>query len=119
MILQKYKIWRVYGKIRESSRRVLFLADIGSSIYNNLQSGSSSWITDSAVDITYSSLKYGVSALCMFITGVVWIVGIGLCLLGDYIMKKTGFVNTAKQWAADIGDDTADGWNSFWSFNWI
>lgn len=73
------------------------------------------------------AIGYGITTLCSLIPipvlGTVF--GIGLSIAVDYLITwlvdKTGFLDTVKQWVSQVGTAIKNGWNQFknwWNGLW-
>ena len=124
---QTRSMGNTFKKIAKGISLAALGIDIGLAWYNNYQSGSSSWFSDSVVDTAYIVGRYAVGFLVstlvsMLFGGVIgWILAVGLSILVDqWIQNNMGEVlNDIKIWAAGVGESIVNGWNYFWSFAWI
>jgi RHS repeat-associated protein len=75
----------------------LFYFDIANAIYYNAKSGSTTWLSESAVDVIYISSQAAIAGLCtILIPGVGWIVGIAVNLMIDNYIDNNNTIEKAK-----------------------
>ena len=79
--------------------QVMLYVDLGYTIYSNFNSKSTTWVSETVVDISYILLQSAISGLCLaFIPGVGWLVGAGINLLMDYYVEETGVIDDVKEY---------------------
>jgi RHS repeat-associated protein len=130
-IAESKQMSKTLGKVATVLAVTTLAIDIGASWYKNYKSGSEHWVTDSIVDTGYIGARfaigYGITTLCSLIPipvlGTVF--GIGLSIAVDYLITwlvdKTGFLDTVKQWVSQVGTAIKNGWNQFknwWNGLW-
>ena len=77
----------------------LLLLDIGNTIYNNYESKSDTWLSESIVDVGYTLIQTGIATFCtIYIPAIGWLIGIGANLFLDYIMEETNLIDNIKSW---------------------
>lgn len=122
---QTKSLSKTFGKIATAIAFVSLAIDIGISWYDNYKNNEN-WISDSIVDTIYIgtrfAISWGINAVCSLIPGFGWLIGIGVSIGVDYLIQLTmenGVLDNIKNWTAKTWKSVVDGWNYFWSFDWI
>lgn len=89
--------------------------DVATTCYTNYNSGNTTWISDSIVDTIIDGAIFAIG----FIPGWGWIASLGLAGIKYLVEENTTAIEDFKEWVTSVGDDIANGWNNFWSFEWI
>lgn len=133
------KVLTKSSKILGVASYILLAADIGLSIYNNVTNpnlSTSRKITDSIVDVAFSAggffLSLGAGALIGSIGGPIGMVlgafaalavNVGIWAFQSfgtmYNDLKESFNTFVTVTIPNMWNNFVDGWNNFWSFNWI
>ena len=87
--------------------KTVFILDSIWTVGENIYNGNKHWFTDSAYDIAWNAIAYGVS---LFPGGFIW----SLAVVGVQYLVEYRYGYEIECFLDDIGD----AWNNFWSFDW-
>ena len=103
--LNSFKFGKVMSKFGSALGTALTVINIGTTICNNYKSGSTTWISESVVDVGYTLIQSGIATACTcFIPEVGWLIGIEINLLLDYMVKETGVIDDIKFWMSQYDE---------------